>query len=66
MDSRFERKFSVLASHPEISLRKEKIFIKANIQDRKTKIVCTLGYLIILNNFKINFLVLLLGQLMLS
>jgi hypothetical protein len=35
---------SVLAAHPEISLRKEKIFIKSDPEDRKTKIVCTLGY----------------------
>jgi len=44
MDSKFQRKNSILSSHPEISLRKEKIFVKANPQNRKTKIVCTLGY----------------------
>jgi len=44
MDSQFQRKSSILAAHPEISLRKEKIFIKSNPHDRKTKIVCTLGY----------------------
>lgn len=39
----YVRKNSVLAMHPEISLRKEKIYRTANIQNRKTKIVCTLG-----------------------
>lgn len=43
MDSRLQRKMSVLAAHPEISLRKEKIFLKSNTENRKTKIVCTLG-----------------------
>lgn len=43
MDSKFQRKTSILAAHPEISLRKEKIFVKSNPADRKSKIVCTLG-----------------------
>jgi len=40
------RKFSLvvpLIQHPEISLRKEKIFTKADNKNRKTKIICTLG-----------------------
>jgi len=38
-----QRRMSTLMAHPEISLRKEKIFVKSNPDDRKTKIVCTLG-----------------------
>ncbi len=41
----YQRKSSILVSHPELSMRKEKIFVKSNPQDRKTKIVCTLGYI---------------------
>lgn len=40
------RKYSLvvpLSQHPELSVRKEKIFLKANSQNKKTKIVCTLG-----------------------
>jgi len=39
----YVRKNSVLAMHPEISLRKEKIYKGANLENRRTKIVCTLG-----------------------
>jgi hypothetical protein len=42
------RKLSNLITHPEISLRKEKIYNSADPEKRKTKIVCTLGYSIIL------------------
>jgi hypothetical protein len=37
------RKSSILVSHPEISMRKDKIYKGANLQNRRTKIVCTLG-----------------------
>jgi len=47
MHSHFHKQTSVLISHPEISLRKEKIFVKSNPDDRKTKIVCTLGYVLL-------------------
>jgi hypothetical protein len=39
----FIRKTSLLVSHPEISMRKEKIYRKATLENRRTKIVCTLG-----------------------
>merc|ERR1711957_248992 len=39
----YVRKMSCLAMHPEISLKKEKIYRGANINNRRTKIVCTLG-----------------------
>jgi len=32
-----------LAEHPEISIRKEKLFNELDIKNRRTKIVCTLG-----------------------
>lgn len=40
------RRFSIatpLSQHPELSMRKEKIFSKANSKNKKTKIICTLG-----------------------
>lgn len=33
----------VLSQHPEVSVRKEKIFSVCNLDERKTKIICTLG-----------------------
>jgi len=32
-----------LSAHPEISIRKEKLFNDLNPKNRRTKIVCTLG-----------------------
>lgn len=32
-----------LSQHPELSMRKEKIFTKADTGNIKTKIICTLG-----------------------
>ena len=33
-----------LAEHPEISIRKEKLFNELDKNNRRTKIICTLGY----------------------
>ena len=33
-----------LSTHPEFLIRKGKIMEKANVNDRRTKIVCTIGY----------------------
>ena len=35
--------FSIDNLHPEIAIRKEKIFSKTDYSKRKTKIICTLG-----------------------
>ena len=35
---------NILSQHPELSMRKDKIFQPTDIEKRKTKIVCTLGY----------------------
>jgi hypothetical protein len=32
-----------LSTHPEFLVRKGKIMEKANIDDRRTKIICTIG-----------------------
>lgn len=41
-----QRKASIsssLCQHPELSIRKEKIFTKVDSKAKKTKVVCTLG-----------------------
>ena len=34
---------SSLSTHPEFLVRKGKIMEKANVEDRRTKIICTIG-----------------------
>jgi hypothetical protein len=38
-----EKQSSESTQHPEIEMRKEKIFKNTDLSKRKTKIVCTLG-----------------------
>jgi hypothetical protein len=43
-----ERKDSIIKQHPELNIRKRKIFENFPINNRKTKIICTIGYIIFL------------------
>jgi hypothetical protein len=46
MDSKrnLVRKESLLVAHPELHIRKSKIFSENDPKLRKTKIICTIGY----------------------
>ena len=44
MDFKPKPKHVTLHEHPDVSIRKEKIFSELDLKNRRTKIVCTIGY----------------------